>query len=91
MIKALGQHIIVERDPITEERREKGIIIPAASQRTPSFGHSGFATVVAVGGSVRGVKPGMRVCLKDVAGDDVIWDGHIYTRLREKDLNGICT
>lgn len=88
MIKACGQYIIVKRDPVTE-RTEKGIIIPEVAQRTPRFGPSGFATVVSVGNKVRDVRPGMRVCLKDVAGDDLLWDNETYTRLREKDLNGI--
>ena len=89
MIKACGQYIIVERDPIERERTEKGVIIPENAQRTPRFGQSGFATVVSVGAQVRDVRPGMRVCLKDVAGDDIIFNDHTYTRLREKDINGI--
>jgi len=89
MIKACGHYIIVEKDTVAEERKEKGIIIPAGAQRTPQFGHSGFATVVSVGASCQVVKPGMRVCLKDVAGDDIMFNDHTYTRLREKDINGI--
>lgn len=91
MIKACGCHLIVERDAVTKERTEKGIIIPAAALRTPRFGPSGFATVISVGADVLDVRPGDRVCLKDVAGDDILWNGHTYTRLREKDLNGLVT
>ncbi len=87
-IKACGVYVIVERDPLTE-RTEQGIIIPETAQRTPRFGPSGFATVISVGEQVREVHPGDRVCLKDVAGDDFHWNDHTYTRLREKDLNGI--
>lgn len=91
MIKACGQYIIVEREARGHEVMEKGVIIPAQSQQSPKFGASGFATVHSVGEKVRDVRPGMRVCLKDVAGDDIIWNDHTYTRLREKDINGICT
>lgn len=91
MIQVLGQYILVERDPITEQRTEGGIIIPVAAQQTPRFGHSGFGTVVSVGTQCHTVKVGDRVCLKDVAGDDIIRDNRTFTRLREKDLNGILT
>lgn len=85
--QALGQHIFVEKDA-PKETTEKGIIIPRGAERTPVFGPSVFATVVSVGGRCNVLKAGDRICLKNIAGDDIIFNDRTYTRLREKDIIG---
>lgn len=90
MIKAIGRWVIAERDPVGEVK-EGGVIIPAASQKTPRFGHSGMATVISVGRDVECIRPGDRICLKHVAGDDILQDGKTYVRLREKEIIGLCS
>jgi co-chaperonin GroES (HSP10) len=88
MIKALDQFIIIQKDPI-KETKEKGVIIPASSQRTPRFGPTVLATVVSVGAKAKTVRVGDRVAVKDIAGDDLYHDNQTYTRMREKDIVGV--
>lgn len=85
--QALGQFIFVQKDA-AKETMEHGVIIPATAERTPRFGPSVFATVVSVGGKCTVLKPGDRICLKDIAGDDILYNERTYTRLREKDIIG---
>ena len=85
--KALGEYIFVRKDA-AKETMEQGIVIPANAQRTPRFGPSVFATVVSVGARCAVLKAGDRICLKDVAGDDILFNDTTYTRLREKDIIG---
>lgn len=87
-IKAIGENIIVEKDPRTETMG-KGIVIPAASLRTPRFGPTVLATVISVGGRCQTLQPGNRVAVKDVAGDDIFWEGKIFTQMRERDIVGL--
>jgi co-chaperonin GroES (HSP10) len=89
-LKALGNHIWVEKDA-HGETKECGIIIPESAERTPRFGHSVLATVVSVGPKCRDLKPGDKIVLKDIAGDDYHYDGHTYTHLRERDIVGIAS
>ena len=88
--RALGEHIWVEKDP-KKECSEDGILIPESLERTPRFGPSVLATVVSAGARCKELKAGMRIVLKAVAGDDYIYDGHTYTRLRERDIVGIAS
>lgn len=86
--QAIGERIFVEKDA-AKPCEEGGILIPECLERTPRFGPSVYATVVSVGGRCKNLRPGMRIVLKDVAGDDYHYDGHTYTHLREKDIVGI--
>ena len=90
MIKALGQHIVIEKDPI-KETKEKGVIIPATAQRTPRFGPTVLATVVSVGEKAKTLRVGDRVAVKDIAGDDIYYQDRTFTRMREKDIVGVAT
>jgi co-chaperonin GroES (HSP10) len=88
MIRAIGDNIWFVKDagkPCIED----GILIPERCERTPRFGPSVLATVHSVGSRVVNLKPGMRIVVKDVAGDDYIYDDKTYTRCREKDIVGI--
>ena len=86
--RAIGEHIWVVKDP-KKPCVEGGILIPESLERTPRFGPSVLATVVSVGGRCKDLKAGMRIVLKDIAGDDYIYDGNTYTHLRERDIVGI--
>jgi co-chaperonin GroES (HSP10) len=86
--QALGQHIFVLKDA-RKPCMEKGILIPESLERTPRYGPSVLATVVSVGAKVKNLRPGDHIVMKDVAGDDIEFDGKQYTRLREKDIVGL--
>jgi co-chaperonin GroES (HSP10) len=88
--KALGDKIWVEKER-PKETMEKGIIIPENAERTPRFGPSVLGTIVSAGDKCRELKAGMRIVLKDAAGDDYFYDGHTYTILRERDIVGIAS
>ena len=87
-LRAVGNKIIVEKDE-RRETMEKGVIIPATAERTPRFGPSVLATVRAIGRKVSQVRVGDRVVLKDVAGDDLFWEGKKYTLVTERELLGL--
>ena len=86
--KALGEHIWFTKDP-RKECKEEGILIPESLERTPRFGPSVLATVVSVGARCVNLKPGDRIVIKDIAGDDYIYDDQTFTRCREKDIVGL--
>jgi co-chaperonin GroES (HSP10) len=88
--QALGQYIFCIKDA-PKECMEGGILIPESLERTPRFGPSVLATVVSVGARCTVLKAGDRICLKDVAGDDIIFNDTTYIRVREKDCNGLVT
>ena len=88
--QAIGQYIFCIKDA-PKECMEGGILIPESLERTPRFGPSVLATVVSVGGRCNVLKAGDRICLKDVAGDDIIFNDTTYIRVREKDCNGLVT
>ena len=85
--QALGQYIFCIKDA-PKECMEGGILIPESLERTPRFGPSVLATVVSVGARCTVLKAGDRICLKDIAGDDLIYNDNTYTRLRERDIIG---
>lgn len=89
MIQAIGHHVFVQKDPI-HHLQVGGILIPSMSERTPRFSPTILGTVVSAGKRCRHVKAGDRVALKNVAGDDWLWNGQYFTHLREKDIIGIC-
>ena len=86
--KALGEHIFCIKDP-RKPCSEGGILIPESLERTPRFGPSVLATVDSVGARVVTLKPGDRIVIKDIAGDDYIYDDQTFTRCREKDIVGL--
>lgn len=86
--KAIGDRVWVQKER-PSETKERGIIIPENAERTPRFGPSVLATVVSAGPRCHTLKAGMRIVLKDVAGDSYFYDGNAYTILRERDIVGI--
>jgi co-chaperonin GroES (HSP10) len=88
MLKPLGENILVKKDP-RKECMEGGILIPESLERTPRYGPTVLGTVVGVGGRVKTLTIGARVALKDIAGDDMLYDNESYTLLREKDIVGL--
>jgi co-chaperonin GroES (HSP10) len=82
--KAIGDKIIVEKDKL-DEAYAGGIIIPAASQRTPT--HAGMieATVLSVGAKVTAMKAGQRIMMRHAWGDDYFYDERILTVLTERE------
>ena len=88
MLKPLGENILVEKDP-RKPCIEKGILIPESAERSPRHGPTVLGTVVGVGGRVKTLSVGVRVALKDIAGDDYFLNDKTYTLLREKDIVGI--
>jgi len=88
MIQPLGQNILVEKDP-QPPLSVGGILIPECAERTPRFAPTILATVLAVGGKVKIVKPGDRVAVKAYAGDEIEWEGKRPTIMREKDIVGL--
>lgn len=88
MLKPLGEHILVKKDA-PKETMEGGILIPEKLERTPRYGPTVLGTVVGVGGGVKTLTIGSRVALKDIAGDDLLFENELYVHLREKDIVGI--
>ena len=88
MIQAIGEKIVVRKDP-PKPLQEGGILIPEVLERTPRFSPTILATVISVGARCKILKAGMRVALKCVAGDDYIHDNETFTVLREKDIVGM--
>lgn len=88
--QALGHFIFIQRDPY-KPTEEGGILIPESCDRTPRFSPTVLATVVSVGKRCVQLKPGERVAVKQVAGDDLFIDGEIFTRMRERDIVGLAT
>ena len=91
MIKAYGDKIIVERDPIGP-CEEKGILIPASLERTPRFNPSGYARIVSVGPrcNVSEIKEGGRLIIKTGWGDDFFYDDRTFTILPEREYRDCC-
>ena len=87
-LKAIGEHIWVEKDPY-KETMEGGILIPESADRSPRHSPTILGTVVSVGGRCKTLTAGQRIALKDIAGDDYHYEGRTYTHLREKDIVGI--
>ena len=87
MIKALGDHIFIEKDP-HGPTHEGGILIPESLERTPRFSPTVLATVVSVGAQVDALKPGDRIAVQNHAGDDWFVDGRKLTHLRAKHIVG---
>jgi co-chaperonin GroES (HSP10) len=87
MIQAIGENIWFRKDA-PKPCMEKGILIPESLERTPRYGPSVLATVVSVGRRVVNLKPGDRIVVKDIAGDDFIYDDQTFTRCRERDIIG---
>jgi co-chaperonin GroES (HSP10) len=88
MIQAIGQHVFVQKDPI-HHLQVGGILIPEQSERTPRFSPTVLGTVVSAGQRCWSVKAGDRVALKNIAGDDWLWNGQYFTLLRERDCIGL--
>ena len=88
MIQAIGERIVVQKDP-QGPLMDGGILIPEMLERTPRYRPTILATVKSVGARCAVLKPGMRVALKCVAGDDYLWDNEGFTVLREKDVVGM--
>lgn len=87
-IKPLGTNILVEKDP-RKELKVGDILIPECLERTDRYGPTVLATVVACGPKCIHLQEGMRIWLKDVAGDDWEIGGKRLTLLRERDIVGI--
>ena len=87
-LKAIGEHIWVEKDPY-KETMEGGIMIPESADRSPRHSPTILGTVVSVGGRCKTLTAGQRIALKDIAGDEYNYEGRTYTNLREKDIVGI--
>ena len=88
MIQAIGERIVVRKDP-AKPLMEGGILIPEVLERTPRFSPTILATVISVGNKCKVLKAGMRVAMKCVAGDDYLFDNETFTVLREKDIVGM--
>ena len=87
-LKPIGVNIVVKKDP-KKPCTEGGILIPEMCERTPRFGPTVLGTVMGVGARCNVLKVGDRVALKDIAGDDILWGGNVFTHLREKDIVGL--
>lgn len=88
MIRALGQHVFVQKDAY-QPLSVGGVLIPEQSERTPRFSPTILGTVVSAGPRCHSVKRGDRVALKNVAGDDLFIRGDVLCHLRERDLVGL--
>ena len=88
MLKAIGEHIWVQKDE-RKECMEGGILIPESAERSPRHGPTVLGTVVSVGARCKTLTAGQRIALKDIAGNDYHYDGKTFTHLREKDIVGI--
>jgi co-chaperonin GroES (HSP10) len=86
--KALGHFIFVKRDPY-KPTMEDGILIPENAERTPRFAPTVLATVVSCGAKCKTLKPGIRVAVKQHAGDDLLFADQTFTRMREWDIIGL--
>jgi len=65
-VSPLGNRVVVKPILIKEERTKSGIILEAQPQEMPMQG-----TVIAIGPTVEGIKPGDTVLFPKFAGDDV--------------------
>lgn len=86
-LRPIGHKILVEKEPY-KPTIEGGILIPQKSDNTPSFSPTIRGVVLAVGGKVTCVKPGDKVALKRVAGDEIEVDGKLLTLCIAKELVG---
>ena len=90
-VKAVGDKIIVERDP-PKECTEGGILIPESLERTPRFNPTQMATIVSVGPRCQypALSEGVRIALKTGWGDDYHYDDRTYTILSEREYRDCC-
>jgi co-chaperonin GroES (HSP10) len=90
-LKAIGDKIIVERDP-PKECAEGGILIPETLERTPRFNPTDMATVVSVGPRCPypAIAVGTRIAIKTAWGDDYFHDDRTLTILSEREYRDCC-
>jgi len=87
-LKPIGDNVLIEKDP-PKPLTVGGILIPECLERTPRYCPNVLGTVLSVGPRVTVLKPGMRIWLKDVAGDDYEVFGKKLTLLRERHITGM--
>lgn len=88
--RAVGDKIIVEKPQEDGPHAEGGIIIPESLQRTPRFGGYVVARVLSVGARVTEFKPGNKILMRAVWGDDYFYDGRTITILTERMWRDCC-
>jgi len=82
-IKPLGERIVATREE-TAAKTASGLYLPDNAKEK-----SQIAKVVAIGGGVREVKPGDRICVREYSTTEVKIDGVEYLIVKEEDVLAI--